>query len=155
MVDGIINFLHLLGTVVWIGGMFYMDLILVPSLAKIDPGESGKLMGMMAKKFTIAAWSAITILIITGILKTPGDMYFDTSDEYGLFLLIKHVLIIGSIIIGLIITFIYVPGLKTNSPKLGEKPSKEFMSYSKKIEHLSKTNLVLGILILICASWLW
>ena len=155
MVDGIISFFHLLATVVWIGGMFYMDLILMPSLAKIDPGESGKLMGMIAKKFTITAWSAIIILIITGILKTPTDMYFDTSDEWGIFLLIKHVLIIGSIIVGLFITFVYVPGLKANSPKPGEMPSAEFVSYSKKIENLSKTNLVLGILILIFASLLW
>ena len=155
MVDGIINFFHLLATVVWIGGMFYMDLILMPSITKIDPGESGKLMGIIAKKFTITAWSAIIVLIITGVLKTPADMYFNTSDEYGIYLLIKHVLIIGAIIIGLIITLVYVPGLKANSPKPGEKPSAEFISYSKKIEHLSKTNLVLGILILICASWLW
>jgi len=155
MVDGIINFFHLLATVVWIGGMFYMDLILMPSIAKIDPGESGKLMGMIAKKFTITAWSAIIILIITGILKTPSDMYFDTSDEYGIYLLIKHVLVIGAIIVGLVITLVYVPGLKANTPKPGEKPSADFMSYSKKIEHLSKINLVLGILILICASWLW
>jgi len=79
MLEEVINFFHLLATVVWIGGMFYMDLILMPSLAKIDPGESSKLMGMIAKKFTITAWSAIIVLIITGILKTPSDMYFDTS----------------------------------------------------------------------------
>jgi uncharacterized membrane protein len=155
MVDGIINFFHLFATVVWIGGMFYMDLILMPSIAKIDPGERGKLMGMIAKRFTITAWSAIIILIISGILKTPSDMYFDTSDEYGIYLFIKHVLIIGAIIVGLVITFVYVPGLKANTPKPGEKPSAEFTAYSKKIEKLSKTNLVLGILILICASLLW
>jgi len=132
-----------------------MDLILMPSIAKIDPGESGKLMGIIAKKFTITAWSTIIILIITGILKTPSDMYFDTSDEYGIYLLIKHVLMIGSIMVGLVITLVYVPGLKANSPEPGEKPSAEFESYSKKIENLSKTNLVIGILILICASWLW
>lgn len=155
MVDGIINFFHLLATAVWIGGMFYMDLILMPSLAKIDPGESGKLMGIIAKKFTITAWSAIIILIITGILKTPADMYFDTSDEYEIYLFIKHVLVILTIIVGLIITFVYVPGLKANSPKPGEMPSAEFISYTKKIEHLSRTNLILGILILIFAAWLW
>jgi len=155
MADGIINFFHLFATVVWIGGMFYMDLILMPSIAKIDPGERGKLMGMIAKKFTITAWSAIFILIITGILKTPSDMYFDTSDEYSICLFIKHLLIIGTIIVGLVITFIYVPGLKVNTPRPGEKPSAEFTSYSKKIERFSKTNLVLGILILICASLLW
>ena len=155
MVDGIINFFHLLATVVWIGGMFYMDLILMPSITKIDPGESGKLMGIIAKKFTITAWSAIIVAIVTGILKTPSDMYFDISNEYGIYLFIKHVAFIGAIIVGLIITFVYVPGLKNNSPKPGERPSAEFESYSKKIERLSKTNLVLGIIILICASWLW
>ena len=155
MLEEIINFFHLMATVVWIGGMFYMDMILMPSLAKIDPGESGKLMGMIAKKFTITAWTAIIVLIITGILKTPSDMYFDTSDEYGIYLLIKHVLVIGAIIVGLIITFVFVPKLKASTPKPGERPSAEFISYSKKIEHLSKTNLILGILILICAAWLW
>lgn len=155
MTDGIINFFHLLATVVWIGGMFYMDLLLIPSMAKIDPGESGKLMEMIAKKFTITAWSAVIVLVITGILKTPSDMYFDTSGEYGIYLLIKHVLVIGSIIVGLIITLVYVPGLKANTPNPGEKPSEEFLSYSKKIEHFSKTNLVLGILILVFASLLW
>ena len=155
MADGIINFFHLLATVVWIGGMFYMDLILMPSIAKIDPGESGRLMGIIAKKFTITAWSAIIVAIITGILKTPSDMYFDTSDEYGIYLFIKHVAFIGAIIVGLVITLVFVPKLKANSPNPGEKPSQEFISCSRKIEHLSKTNLVLGILILICASLLW
>jgi uncharacterized membrane protein len=155
MVDGIINFFHLLATVVWIGGMFYMDLILMPSIAKIDPGESGKLMGMIAKKFTITAWSAIIILIITGILKTPGDMYFDTSIDWGIFLFVKHVLIIAAIIVGLVITLVYVRGLKANAPKPGEKPSVKFETFSKKIEKLSKINLVFGILILICAAFLW
>ena len=155
MLEEVINFFHLLATVVWIGGMFYMDLILMPSLAKIDPGERGKLMGIIAKKFTIAAWSAIIVIIITGILKTPSNMYFDTSDEYGTYLFIKHVLVIGAIIVGLIITLVIVPKLKQSTPKPGERPSEEFISYSKKIEHLSKTNLILGILILICAALLW
>ncbi len=155
MVDEIINFFHLLGTVVWIGGMFYMDLILMPSLTKIDPGESGKLMGIIAKKFTITAWGAIIVLVITGVLKTPSDMYFDTSDEYGIYLFIKHVLFIGVIIVGLIITLVFVPKLKANTPNPGEKPSEEFISYSRKIESLSKTNLFLGILILVCAALLW
>ena len=155
MIEEIINFFHLLGTVVWIGGMFYMDLILIPSLSKIDPGESGKLMGIIAKKFTITAWSAMLVLIITGILKTPSDMYFDISDNYGIYLFIKHVLFIGAIIVGLVITLVFVPKLKANTPNPGEKPSGEFISYTRKIEHLSKTNLILGIFILISASFLW
>jgi len=155
MIEEIINFFHLLGTVVWIGGMFYMDLILIPSLSKIDPGESGKLMGIIAKKFTITAWSAMLVLIITGILKTPSDMYFDISDNYGIYLFIKHVLFIGAIIVGLVITLVFVPKLKANTPNPGEKPSEEFISYTRKIEHLSKTNLILGIFILISASFLW
>lgn len=155
MVDGIINFFHLFATTVWIGGMFYMDLILFPSAAKIDPAESSKLEGMIAKKFTITAWSCIVVLVITGLLKTPSDMLFDTNVDFGLILTIKHILVIVIIITGLIITLVFVPGLKANAPKPGEQPSKEFISYRKKIEKLSKTNLVIGILILLCASWLW
>lgn len=155
MADGIINFFHLFATTVWIGGMFYMDIILLPSAAKIDPAESSKLEGMIAKKFTIAAWSSIIVLVITGLLKTPSDMMFNTNVDFGTILMIKHILVIVIIITGLIITLVYVPGLKANAPKPGEQPSAKFVSYRKKIEMLSRTNLVIGILILLCASWLW
>jgi hypothetical protein len=44
-----LDFLHLLATAAWIGGMIYIILVLMPSLTAIDPPQRGKLMGAAAK----------------------------------------------------------------------------------------------------------
>lgn len=155
MADSIINFFHLLATAVWIGGMVYIHFVLLPSVSKIDPGESGKLQGIIAKRFSIIAWSAIIILLITGFLKTPGEMLLNTSTQFGVILLIKHILILCVLITGIIIGAVVVPGLRKNMPNPSEKPKEAFFVYKKRLEMLATTNLTLGILILICASMLW
>lgn len=131
------------------------SLCIITSLSKIDPGESGKLQGITAKRFSITAWSAIVILIITGFLKTPGEMLLNTSTQFGIILLIKHLLILCVILVGIGIGAVVVPGLKKNLPNTGEKPKVAFFIYKKRLEILATTNLTLGVLILICASMLW
>lgn len=145
----------MLGTAIWIGGMVYIHFILLPALSKIDPGESGKLQGIIAKRFSIIAWIALVILLITGFLKTPGEMLFNTSTQLGVILLIKHILILCVILVGIGIAAVIVPGLRKNMPNPGEKPKAEFFVYKKRLEILATTNLTLGMLILICASMLW
>ncbi len=155
MAHGVINLFHLLATSIWIGGMVYIHFVLLPAVSKIDQGEGGKLQGILAKRFSIIAWSALLTLLITGYLKTPSEMLFNTSTQFGIILTIKHVLIIGVIIVGIMIGAVVVPGLRKYMPKPAEKPTPEFFSFKKKLEVLATTNLTLGILILICASMLW
>lgn len=155
MDDIIINFLHLLATAVWIGGAIFIQLILNPSLSLIEPQQSGKLQGIIAKRFSITAWSCLIVLIITGILKTPSNMFFDTVTDMGMYLTIKHVLIILIIIFGLIIALIIVPKMRSSAPKQEEKPSEEFIKYSKRLHKVALLNTFLGILVLVYASMLW
>jgi uncharacterized membrane protein len=53
MIHNIINFLHLMATTVWIGGAIYIHFILFPALKQIDQQQSGKLQGIIAKRFSI------------------------------------------------------------------------------------------------------
>lgn len=155
MAHGVINFFHLFATSIWIGGMVYIHFVLLPAVSKIDQGEGGKLQGLLAKRFSIIAWSALLILLITGYLKTPSEMLFNTSTQFGIILTVKHILIIVVLIVGITIGAVVVPGLRKYMPKSGEKPTPEFFSFKRKLELLATTNLTLGILILICASMLW
>lgn len=151
----IINFLHLLGTIVWIGGAVYMHFILQPSLKLIDQREGGKLQGIVAKKFSIAAWLSILVLIITGLFKTPSSLLLDLSTETGAVLFAKHILITAAIIVGLIITLYIVPNLGRSAPKPGEKPMPEFYKCQSMLKIFTTTNLIIALLILALASMLW
>lgn len=155
MFDYAVNFLHLLATSIWIGGAIYIHLILLPSLRRIDPQQSGKLQGIVAKKFSLVAWTCIIVLLITGYLKTPDGMLFDTSSEFGMILMIKHVFIAGVIVVGLIIALYVVPNMSKAAPKPGEQPSPEFFKHRKRLQFLAMVNLIFGVLILVYASMLW
>ncbi|GAB4295601.1 MAG: hypothetical protein Kow0098_18020 [Ignavibacteriaceae bacterium] len=95
------NFFHLLATVTWIGGMIYSNLILFPSLAVSSPPERGKIMNAITGRFIVVAWVSVVILIITGLIKTPSELLFNTSSDFGLWLTIKHILILLMIVIGM------------------------------------------------------
>lgn len=155
MVDGIVNFLHLLATAVWIGGMIFMHFVFFPSLSAVEPQHGARVQEGVAKRFTIAAWSSVIILLVTGYMKTPDGMLLDTTSDLGLILTAKHILILGMIAVGLIITLVAVPKLKASAPKPGEGPSANFAVYQKRLSMLSTTNTVLGLAVLICASFLW
>lgn len=154
MSSTIIHFLHLLATVVWIGGMIFMEAVFFPSLGAIDPQQAGKALSVAAKRFTMIAWSCILILIITGLLKTPSGWLFDTSSAIGIRLFAKHLLVIVSVIIGLVITFVVAPKLISGSPKAGEPPSSEFLKNQKRVKVLSGTNLVIGVIIILVTTLL-
>jgi uncharacterized membrane protein len=155
MTDIIINFLHLLATAVWIGGASYAHLILMPSLKEIDPQQGGKLLGVIAKRFSITAWSAIIILIITGLLKTPREMLFEMSSDTGIILTIKHVLVLSVVVVGLVIALVVVPRMRRSTPGQGEAPSAGFIKYQRRLHNLAATNLISGVLIVLFASMLW
>lgn len=146
------QFIHLLVTVFWVGGMTFMHFVLKPALMTISPPEAGKVMGYVAKRFTIIAWTSIVLLIITGLLKTPTGLLFDTSSDYGLILLAKHVIFVVMIISGGIITFGVAPKLRTLAPQAGERPAPAFVSAQKALGVLSGLNMVLGILVLFLIS---
>jgi len=155
MTDAIVNFLHLLATAIWLGGAIFIKLVLNPSLLEIDPQQRGRLMGTAAKRFSITAWISIIVLIITGLMKTPSDMIFNVSSDMGIILTIKHIFILGVILIGLIIAFKIVPSMRNASPKPGERPTEEYIKHNTRLENYSLTSTILGILIILLAALLW
>ena len=146
------QFLHLLFTVSWIGGMTFMHFVLQPALSSISPQEGGKLMGVIAKRFTIMAWTSTLVLLVTGLLKTPTGLLFDTSTGYGTILLLKHIAFAAMFVIGLVITFGVAPKLRAFAPREGERPAPEFIAAQKRLSMLSGTNMILGILVLFLIS---
>lgn len=155
MVDSLINLIHLLATAVWLGGAIFIKIIHEPATRLIDPREAGKLQSNIAKRFSIAAWISILLLCITGYLKTPSGMLFDTSSETGITLMVKHVLILFVIVVALVITFVAVPRLRRSAPAPGSQPSEDFLRANRQIQRLSMTSTIAGVVILVCASFLW
>jgi uncharacterized membrane protein len=58
--------LHILGAVVWVGGMFAIYMSLRPALGTLEPPQRLKLMRVTFQTFFIWVWVAILLLLASG-----------------------------------------------------------------------------------------
>ena len=148
----IATFLHLVAAVTWLGGIIYINLVLLPILNTIEPFTAGKLMGENAKRFSIIAWVSIGLLIITGLMQLDADTLFDFSTDFGTFLTLKLITVLIMITIGLYITLQLAPKIRKLAPAEGDAPTPEFLNLQKRLPLLIRTNMILGILVLFFVS---
>jgi putative copper export protein len=149
----VLNFFHYLALTVWIGGIVYTNLILFPSLQVLDPPQRNKFMGTAAARFSRLAWTAVIVLVLTGLLKFPHHSPFEDM-AYGITLSTKLALVLIMIVIGLWVTFGINPKAQSLAPAPGDPPSPEFVNLQKKLATLIFVNMILGIIVLFLASML-
>ncbi|MFQ5883296.1 MAG: DUF4149 domain-containing protein [Candidatus Methylomirabilales bacterium] len=58
--------LHLLGAVVWIGGMLFLGLVLTPILRHRPPLERAALLSAVGRRFLKIGWGGLGVLLLTG-----------------------------------------------------------------------------------------
>ncbi|VVB95363.1 Copper resistance protein D [uncultured archaeon] len=134
--------LHYLATVMWIGGMAFNILVLRPSMMILDQNQHPILGNKVLKRFIIFAWLSIAVLVLTGISITYNRIAFEDilSTTYGIVLLSKHIVTLIMVLIVAWVSFVLSEKLSPFAPK------------PETILLLVKTNLSLGVLILLLTS---
>jgi uncharacterized membrane protein len=65
----VLTWIHALAAVLWIGGMFFLFLVLAPVLKRGTFGADRRfLFQALARRFRVAAWVSIALLVVTGPL---------------------------------------------------------------------------------------
>jgi len=149
----VLNFFHFLALTIWVGGMIYTKLILFPALQVLEPAQKNLFFGTVSPRFSRLSWSAIGILVLSGLLKFPHYSPFEDM-TYGITLSVKLVLVILMIVNGLWATYNLNPKLQSLAPYPGDSPSSEFLKTQKKLSTIFTINMVLGIVVLFLASML-
>jgi len=95
-VKTLLDWLHVMATVIWIGGMFINFIVIRPvSMKVLDPASAGKFNQAVMKRFKILVYVSIVVLGVTGIpLKIIDENYvsiinFDNNWEIVAF--VKHI----------------------------------------------------------------
>ncbi len=135
----ILDFLHLMATIAWIGGMFINMLVVIPTVQKVlDPPTAGKFMNALFKRIRIVVYTSLVILFVSGIpMKIASEYYvsiinFDNNWEIAGF--VKHVFV-GLLALMAIYSFEFL------SPKVA-KLAKE--GPSPILDGLKKRQMMLG-----------
>jgi uncharacterized membrane protein len=145
------HFLHLFATVVWIGGMFMILLVILPSAkATLESAPMiGGLMKEITKRFSPMANISIVVLIITGIATVIYDKNFtnslDFSNRWLLTMFLKHIIAAFMMIIHFYRGLLLIPKIGKLSAQ-GE--DSRVIGLQKFSLNLVKTNLAFGIIIL-------
>lgn len=141
------HWLHLIATVIWIGGIFFILFVAIPSAKQILGSEAGKLIGEISKRFTPIANYSIIFLVVTGIVLTflnkqsSGIGHFVGS--WVLFLIVKHVLVLGMIGVHFYRGLILAPKIA------GTESAEQKASLQRLSLNLVKVNFCLGLLVLL------
>lgn len=141
--------LHLIGAVIWVGGMFFAHMILRPSAAeKLEPPQRLPLWVAVFGRFFFWVWLAVITILITG--------YWMIFDVFGGLLGLKAIYIQVMHFIGLIMTviysFIYFGPYQQLKVAVAEKQLPAAGALMNKIRLLVTINLILGLATIVIAS---
>jgi uncharacterized membrane protein len=104
-----LDVLHVLATVIWIGGMLVNFLVIRPTTAKVlEPAVAGKFTQALMKRFRIFVYASIVILGITGIPMNIVSEHYESiiyfENTWGIISFIKH-LLYGLLVILAVLNF--------------------------------------------------
>jgi uncharacterized membrane protein len=103
--------LHLIATVIWIGGLALMALVVWPGArAALGPGpQLNALLRQWQKRFTPLAWASLAVLTGTGLFQMAADPNYDgflmITNAWAAAIVIKHLAVIGMVVIGAYMQF--------------------------------------------------
>lgn len=145
----VLDFLHQLATIAWIGGMFFNFLAVMPTVGQVlDPATAGKFMGFLMRRVRIIVYVSLLVLFVTGIpMKIASEYYvaiinFDTSWETASF--IKHVFVAILALFAIYSFEILSPKIAKLAPK---GPSEELLTLRARQKKLAASSFLFAIII--------
>jgi len=109
--------LHLVATVAWLGGIFFMSRIAMPVLGQELRGPVlGRVMGRIRRSFLLWVWASIVVFIITGAMAMLGNPKYGTLVSFGsaaaVLILLKHIVVVAMIGLGVYQGYFAMPNLE-------------------------------------------
>lgn len=153
-VKTLIDWMHIMATVVWIGGMITNLFVIRPVLAStLTPPDAGKFMGALMKRFRIIVYTSIVILGVTGIpLKIINENYISIinfENNWEIVSFVKH-LCYG------VLVMVAVYSFEILSPKVAkvaaQGPSPALQALQKKQMALGGLAFLAAMVILVLSS---
>lgn len=157
LVLAISYFFHLVATIVWIGGLALLVLVVWPVAGRTladDPARQAAFFGALRKRFDPLANLSLVVLMVTGLFQTSGDpnygglLVFD--NDWSRAILLKHVAIVGMVIVGVILQLGIAPALERMAllRAAGQEDPAETARLARREQRLNAINFVLGLLVL-------
>lgn len=153
-------FLHLIATVVWIGGLATMALVVWPGLRRALSSDEAFARAVEAidARFRTLSNLSLIVLVLTGFVQMNANVnykgFLNFDNLWAQAILLKHVSIIGMIGVGALMNFVIQPALRRNAmlSGAGVADTAEAAALRLRLARLGRVNLALGVLVLVLTA---
>jgi uncharacterized membrane protein len=144
----LIYLLHLLGAVIWVGGMAFSVLALRPALGVLAPPERLMLLAGVFRRFFLLVWHAMPALIVTGYLMLFGWFGGFATAPWNI-----HVMHLTGLIMAVIFLVLFFGPWKAMRAALAHGDTAGAGQAAGRVRHLIAVNLVIGLVTVVVAGW--
>jgi uncharacterized membrane protein len=149
--------LHMLATVIWIGGMFVLSVFIMPYVKKnLTPEQRVTFLSGLQQKFQPVGWLSLVVLGATGMFQMSEhplyEGFLSINNTWAVALFVKHILVVVLVIFMGIMTWITLPKLKrlAMAQNLGKAVDPIERSKLERSEiNINRINIVLSVLVLL------
>ncbi|HEX6996778.1 MAG TPA: DUF4149 domain-containing protein [Gammaproteobacteria bacterium] len=153
--------LHILAAVVWIGGMVFLGVVLIPALRRSELGaKTVEVIHRTGVRFRNVGWACLALLVATGVVNltrwgvdwqrfTSADLWGST---WGRVLAVKLALVVAALAISGVHDFVIGPRA---TARLRQQPGSEEAKRLRRLAGwMGRTNLLIALVIVALAIML-
>jgi len=150
--------LHMLATVLWIGGLASLSLIVLPAAHKVlDPKTFTDFLAALQKRLDPLGWFSVVVLLASGMLQMSSNPNYEgflaIRGLWASSILIKHILFGVMVLVSGYLTWGLLPSLRrTALLKAHGKASPDIEKLRKREVLLLRLNLILGAFVLLLTA---
>jgi len=155
--------IHILAVIIWLGGMFFIAIVMVPVLRRLEPPQKRiEVLSATATRFRMVSWIAILVILVTGVLNAINRgvtlQAISTSEffssYFGKILTLKLILVFAILVLSAIHDFILGPRLIELLSSSGPDSFQKLQKNRRYVSWLARINALFGILVVACAVML-
>lgn len=157
----IVYWLHLMATVIWVGGVFSLAIFFLPVLRTVeDELQKYKLLLKIQKRFQPAGWLALIILSATGLVQMSVHPFYEgflkIDNSWSVAIFTKHIAVALLVILMAIMTWVVLPVLNQINLRqsLGKSmPESQKIKYDRYERYIITANVIMSLIVLFLTAW--
>jgi putative copper resistance protein D len=151
-------YVHILGAVIWVGGMLFLALVVVPVSRRLPSAERGAFIGAIGRRFRAVGWACIALLVVTGAMSSgyrgvtwesiaSGRLF---GSAFGRILATKLALVAAMLVLSAIHDFAVGPASARALERPGTPP-RQVASLRRAASWMARVNALLALLVIALA----
>jgi len=150
--------MHMLATVVWIGGLAVLSILVIPAARQVlDEGAFAALLEKLQRRLDPLAWFSMLVLLGSGMLQMSANPNYDgflaIDNTWALAIFIKHILFVLMVVISGYISWGLLPALRRAVLIQAQgREEAQIVSLQRREANLIRVNLIMGGLVLVLTA---